>query len=331
VAQPSRVRRGTVAAYEMVESEPVLSVREGERFVLETEDALNGVLQAETDLPVPAVLGESRIRRSEFNPCVGPISVVGAEPGDTLAVTIDEIVVAAQGVTCIRPEFGPLAGLARYPDCQVPYTKILQHLPGPSGTTADGFGVFNDTIRWKLNPHIGAMGTAPERPVVHGADTVFGQSKFGGNVDCRDFRAGNTVYFPVEVPGACLYVGDVHASMADGEYYGTADESRAEVTLTCTVHKRDPIPWVRIDTPTSIIQLHSARPLEDAVEQAFLWLLDWLIEDYGFSARDAYMNLCINPGVRINVYQLLKVGRFDYTVGVEFPKDSLPPGFSTTA
>jgi acetamidase/formamidase len=310
----------------MREAPPLITVAEGEQFVLETEDAVNGVLQDESRLPIPSVLGEARLRRGEFNPCAGPVFVEGAQPGDVLAVTIHDIVVADQGVTAIRPEFGPLADSARYPEGGQHYTKIIRHLPGPSGTTSDGRGVYDDRLSWDLNPHIGTIGVAPERPVVAGSDTVFGQSRYGGNIDCRDMRKGNVVLLPVAVEGACLYAGDVHGCMADGELYGTADESRAEITLSCRVIRGASVPWVRIETPTSFVQLHSSRPLEHGVTQAFMWTMDWLVEEQGFSPRDAYINLCINPDVRVRVYQMLPSGRLNYTVGVEFPKASLVYG-----
>src|SRR5262249_33322534 len=161
-------------------------------------------------LPVPEVLGP-RSRRWEGNPCAGPIVVEGATAGDVLVVEIRDIVVDDQGTTCIFPGVGPLADSARYPDCHGPFTKIIRHLPGPSGPTSDGKGVFDERVTWDLNPHIGTIGTVPERPVSAGSDTVFGQGPHGGNLDCRDLRKGARVLLPVAVDGAFLYVGDVHA------------------------------------------------------------------------------------------------------------------------
>lgn len=317
-----RVARAQAYEYDMVEKEPKLVVEPGELFTVETEDALNGLIRSEDRLPVPEVLGP-RFRRFELNPCAGPIVVEGAKAGDVLVVSVHDIVVDEQGVTCIVPGVGPLADSAKYPDCRGPATKIIKHLPGPSGTTSDGQGVFDERITWDLNPHIGTIGTAPERPVAAGADTVFGQGPHGGNMDCRDICKGHKVKLPVAIDGAYLYVGDVHASMADSEFYGIADESRAEVTLSCELIPQKEIPWVRLETPEAIIQLNSFRPLDDAIKQAFLWLIDWLVEDYGFSPREAYMHMDVNPEVRINVYQMIMLRRINYTVGVSFPKKFL--------
>lgn len=318
-----RLSRVEADAFEMAVAEPKLRVQPGETFVVETEDAENGMIRKPEDLPVPELLGK-RWDRMESNPCAGPIYVEGTRAGDVLAVTIESIVVDDQGFTAFIPGIGPLADSAKYPECRGPFTRIVRHEPGPSGTTADGRGFLDADISWALLPHIGTIGTAPLRVSTAGADTVFGQGAHGGNIDCRDIRARHTVLLPVSHDGAYLYLGDVHGSQADGEYYAVADETRAEITLTCDVRPMQTIPGVRIETPDSIIQLHSARPLEDAVDQAFRWMIDWLVDDYGFAPRDAYMHMGINPDVRINVYQMTKLGRLNYTAGVSFPRTSLP-------
>lgn len=317
-----RIRREDSMEYDMVVKDPKLRVKPGEQFVVETEDALNGMIRREDQLPIPEVLGP-KLRRFELNPLGGPVYMEGARPGDLLVVAIHDIVVADQGVSCIVPGVGPLADSAKYPECRGPFTRIIRHLPGPSGTTSDGKGVFSEKLTWDLNPHIGTMGVVPDRPVAAGADSVFGQGRHGGNFDSRDVRKGSKVYLPVFHEGAYYYVGDVHASQADSEFYGIADESRGELTLSFDLIPGKDIPFPRVETPTALIQLNSYRPVEDALRQAFLWMIDWLVTDYGFSPRDAYMHMDLNPEVRIHVYQMIALGRINYTVGVEFPKKYL--------
>ena len=318
-----RIKREDAYEYEMVVKEPKLRVEPEERFVCETEDALNGMIRDENQLPTTEILGP-KFARFELNPLAGPIYVEGAKAGDHLAVTIHDIVVEDQGVSCIVPGVGPLADSAKYPECHGPFTKIIKHLPGPSGTTSDGKGVFSDKITWDLNPHMGTIGTAPLRPIAEGADSVFGQGQHGGNMDVRDIKKGNKVVLPVFHDGAYLYIGDMHGSQGDSEYYGIADESRGEVTISCEiVSGKKPIPAPRIETPNSIIQLHSFRPLDDAVMQAMLWLIDMMVDDYGVSPRDAYMHMNLNPDFRIHVYQMIKLRRINYTVGAEIPKKYL--------
>lgn len=308
--------------YDMVPDDPVLVVEPGEHFVLETEDLFNNIITSEDQPPTPETLGKS-FDNLEFNPCNGPIYVNGAKPGDTLVVNIHDIIPADQGITALLQLWGPWKDSASYPDCRGPLTKVIRHLPGPSGTTSDGVGVFNERISWDLKPFIGTIGTAPHRPVQGGSDTLLGQGAFGGNMDSRDVRKGNKIMLPVAHEGAQLYAGDVHASMADAEFAGLANEVRAELSLSCDVLSGKTIPWVRIETPDEIIQLHSFKPLDEAIRQAFFWLVDWMVEDYGYSARDAALQMGANPDVRIHVYQMVLVGRLNYTVGVSIPKKYL--------
>ncbi len=321
-ARPQRLVRDRGGEHDLVAREPKLIVAPGERFVVETEDALGGALRSDEDLPTEASFGDA-LAEERFNACAGPIWVEGARPGDVLVVEIHDIEVADQGATCVFEGDGPLGDSATYPDCRGPVTRIIRHLPGPSGTTSDGVGVFRDRVQWDLRPHIGTIALAPRRPLAAGADSNYGQGPQGGNLDVRDVCPGNAVLLPVAVEGACLYLGDVHGSMGDGELTGVADESAADLTLSCELIPGKRIPFMRIETPDAIVQVNSAKPLDDAIGDAFRWMIDWLVEDHGLSAQDAYLLLAIHPEVRVNVYQFVKLGRLNYTVGVSFPRSAL--------
>ena len=309
--------------YDIVVKEPKLAVSPGEVFSVDTEDALNGTIRREDQLPTTENLGLQHRLMVEANPCAGPIVVQGARAGDTLAVTIHDIVVDDQGVSCIFEGEGPLGDSFKYQDCRGPLTTIVKHIPGPSGTTSDGKGVLHGRVVWDLHPFIGTIGTVPVRPMSAGSDTVNGQGAWGGNLDCRDICKGHKVLLPVYHDGAYLYLGDVHATQGDGELYGSADEARARVTLSCEVIPGKRTPWIRLETPDALIQLYSFRPLEDALKQAWRLLIDWLVEDYGFTAREAYVQLELNPEVRTHVYQMVALRRINYTLGVSFPKSAL--------
>jgi acetamidase/formamidase len=302
----------------------LIRVRPGEKFIIETEDANNNRIRTKEDLPVPEILLESS--RNEFNPVGGPVYVEGAEKGDILIVTICDIIPDKQGNTGITPDLGPLRDSGRWPSCREPYTHIIEHLPGKSGTTSDGKALFNDKISWDLHPFIGTLGVAPIRPTWAGSDTVTGQGSWGGNYDCRDICKGTKVYLPVFHEGALFFAGDVHGSQADGEFAGWGNETRAELVLSCGIMKKKTIPFPRLETENSIIQLNVDKPLEKAVTQAFLWLIEWLVQEYAFDPREAYVLLTVDPLVRINVYQMVDMDKLRYTVGVQFPKSHLRGG-----
>lgn len=318
-----RLHRDTATAYEFVVTTPQLEVAPGEVFVVETEDAFGGAVSSETDLPTAQTFGE-RLARDEFNPCAGPILVRGARPGDALVVNIHDISVDVRGVTCVFPGAAPFGNALKYPECQGPFTTVISQVSAGQDRRRPDLAVLGKALSWTLEPHIGTIGVVPLRPVAAGADTSLGQGPWGGNLDSRDARAGSRVILPVAVKGGYLYVGDVHSSMADGEYTGAGVETRATLTLSCEVRQlRHPLPFVRIERPDALIQLNSSRPLEAAIDEAFRWMLDWLVEEHGLSPREAYTLLGVHPDVRINVYQMVRLSRMGYTVGVTFPRSVL--------
>src|SRR5215212_1078369 len=83
-------------------AEPVAHVQQGERVAVYTKDALGGELTSEDQKP-------SEFKGKYFNPQTGPLFIEGAEPGDTLAVTIEAIEPTRDwAVSCLVPFFGGL-------------------------------------------------------------------------------------------------------------------------------------------------------------------------------------------------------------------------------
>ena len=297
---------------------PLLRVQPGEPFEIETYDASSGYFKTADDLAMPSKRPGFDRTPAMVNPIGGPVFVEGAQRGDTVAVTIDEIVVDTYSWIAVGPRRGPLGDSAKYPELSGKYTtKIFRHTPGPSGTTRDGTLHFSDKISWPITPFVGTIGVAPDREVLTSAD---GQGEWGGNIDVRDVCPGNRILLPVHHEGALFYLGDVHASQGDTEFTGTAAETKATVRVRVEVIKGKKVPWMRIEKPDAIIALHAVRPLEVAVETATLSLIDWLVADYGFTATDAYCLVSTCPDFRINVYQMCKLAKLQYVAGAELPK-----------
>lgn len=298
--------------------EPLLRVRPGEPFEVETYDASTGYFKTPDDKAIPA-------RRPGFdrhpplvNPIGGPVFLEGAERGDLLAVTVEQIVVDDYSWTAVGPRRGPLGESTRWPELSGEYTtKIFRHTPGPSGTTRDGTLHFNERVSWPITPFIGTIGVAPDREVTTSND---GQGPWGGNLDIRDVAPGNRILLPVYHPGGLLYLGDVHASQGDTEFTGTAAETKATVRLRLELVKGKRIPWMRIEKPDAIVSVYADRPLESAVETATVNLMDWLITEYGYTPTDAYCLVTACPDFRINVYQMCKLGKLAFVAGAEIPK-----------
>jgi acetamidase/formamidase len=138
-------------------------------------------------------------------------------------------------------------------------------------------------------------------------------------MDAPEVCVGNRLYLPVAVEGAMLGLGDVHAVQGDGEICGTAVEIPSTVTLKVELIKNERLDWPRIESEDEVMTVCSARPLEDAVRLAFLELIKWLEEDYGFERYDAYMFLSLTAKVRIaQIVDPL------FTVVAKLPRKMLP-------
>jgi amidase len=302
--------------------EPLLRVRPGESFEIETWDASTGYFKTPADKAIPGLRPGFDRSPPHANPLGGPVYLEGAQRGDTLVVTIEDILVSDYSWIAIGPRRGPLGESTRWPELSGDYTtKIFRHTPGPSGTMRDGTVHFSEHLSWPITPFIGTLGVAPDREVTTSLD---GQGEWGGNLDIRDVCPGNRILLPVFHAGALFYLGDVHASQGDTEFTGTAAETQATVRVRLDLIKGKRIPWMRIDKPGSIVSVYAFRPLEVAVETATINLLDWLVCDFGFTPTDAYCLISTNPDFRINVYQMCKLGKLSFVAGAELPKKYLP-------
>jgi amidase len=256
--------------------EPIASVDPGETVAVYTEDAFEGRITGENDLP-------SKVLGSYLNPQTGPIYVNGAEPGDTLAVTIDTIEPTRDwAVSAFVPYFGGLTATGA--------TRML-HDPLPERLyfyeLRDGVFRHGDRLAVPWRPFLGTIGTAPELEAV----SALTPHSHGGNMDCRDTCPGNTVYLPVRVPGALFFTGDAHGNQGDGELCGVAMEISARSVFTFQLIKGQAISWPRIESPAKLMVVGSARPMEDAARIAYAELVEWLAADHGYERLDAYQLL----------------------------------------
>jgi len=300
------------------EDEALLRVKCGESFEIETYDASTGYFQSEKNKAIPALRPGFDRTPPQANPIGGPVWLEGANRGDTLVITIEDIVVGDYSWIAIGPKRGPLGESSRWPELSSDYTtKIFHHTAGPSGTLRDGALHFNERISWPITPFVGTLGVAPDREV---ATSIDGQGEWGGNLDIRDVTVGNRILLPIFHPGALFYLGDVHASQGDTEFTGTAAETNAIVRVRLDLIKSKRTGWMRIEKPQSIVSIHANRPLEVAVETATFNLMDWLITDYAFTPTDAYCLVSTCPDFRINVYQMCKIGKLSFVAGAEIPK-----------
>jgi hypothetical protein len=193
----------------------------------------------------------------QFSAAIKPVLTIA--PGDTVhTTTVDAGGKDEKGVTRVlggNPETGPF-----YVETALPGDTLAVHLTrlrlnrdwAESDDFLVGRAVDSDlaakmkdlgkTVRWRLDTEHGVA--TPEKPAEHlkqysvplrpmlgcvavapnaaqAAPGTGDSGRYGGNMDFNENAEGATIYLPVSVPGALLYVGDGHALQGDGSSTAT--------------------------------------------------------------------------------------------------------------
>jgi acetamidase/formamidase len=207
----------------------------------------------------------------------GPIAVRGAELGDTLEVKIKALELTVDwGWNIIRPLRGTLPeDFPRLRRTVIPLDRTKMTATLPWGPVIP------------LRPFFGIMATAP-RPE-YGLCSSVEPREFGGNIDCKEFVPGTSLFLPVFVPGANFSTGDGHAVQGDGEVCLTALETCLRGTLEFQLHKTLRLAFPRAITPTHYITMGFDPDLDDAARQALRDMIAWLVELKHWTPEEAYV------------------------------------------
>lgn len=230
---------------------------------------------------------ENGITRALFgNPQVGPFFVAGAEPGDTLAITLSSLklnrdyadsldgIVGRLKTPRIATETATLGKPVRW---ELDRVRGMARPQGAEGAMKN--------FEIPVKPMLGGLAVAPGfgYPPFSTGDT----SDFGGNMDFNAVVQGNTVYLQVQQPGALLYLGDGHALQGDGETSQWALETSLDVVFKVELIKRHTIVTPRVESPTQIMTLGQAGSSDDALRLATSGMLQWLRQSYGLDMAQA--------------------------------------------
>ncbi|MCK1977326.1 acetamidase/formamidase family protein [Jeotgalicoccus huakuii] len=265
----------------------VMSVDLGERFVVETHDCYGGQVQDEHT-------SRWDIDRSIINLATGPIYINGLKAGDVVKLDIDNIELGSSGIMMTDTGLGVLGDTI-----QKDSTKILP--------VEDGFVKFSERLCLPVKPMIGVIGLATKEDKIHTASP----GCHGGNMDTTDITTGNSLYLPVFQDGGLLAMGDLHATMGDGELDGTGVEIDGEVTLTASKVEGLSILNPIVESPDAFFFIASAKTLDEAIKIASQNTVDHLTlvlkEDYEMAYRllsaccDIRISQVVNPLVTVRV------------------------------
>jgi len=258
----------------------------------------------------------------QFSPLNKPVLTVA--PGDTIhTTTVDAGGVDEKGVTRVlggNPETGPF-----YVEAAVPGDTLVVHLNrvrlNRDWESSDDFIVGRaldsnlavklkdggKQIRWHLDrdrgvampekpdehlkhytvplrPMLGCIATAP--PPAQAPPGTGDSGGYGGNMDFNEIVEGTTLYLPVRVPGALLYLGDGHAAQGDGELNGNALETSMEVEFTVDLMPGKRLAGPRVESATHAMSVGLGGSLEDAMREATSNMAQWLEQDYKLNASE---------------------------------------------
>ena len=249
--------------------EPVLEVDPGATVRFVTNDCFSGQIRSEEDLV-------TEIDFERVNSATGPVAVSGAEPGDSLVVEILDVQPIEWGVATLIPGYGQLIDRV-----QAPLTRLFR--------VEDGWIEMNERVRFPARSMVGVVGVAT------GGDSLPNglAGQHGGNLDDHLHGPGARIYFPVRQPGAMFAVGDMHASMGDGEICFTGVEIAGEVTMRFDLLKGKQARWPVTELEDRWVPHATADNFQDALELVSEEAAQLLVDEWGFSLEDAFIFLSV--------------------------------------
>ncbi|GHT79028.1 acetamidase [Spirochaetia bacterium] len=278
-------------------NQPKLRVEPGESFRLETIRADNMFLNHSN----PVFKDHKEVMQVQANPVTGPVYVENAEPGDLLAVTIEDIRLGDsgnEGYYTYVPGQGVFANRFA-PEAFPPDTRFCD-VSGKTLTLKLG----NKKIETAVEPFIGTICVAMKDKVTLSFEA---NREMVGNIDCSSVKKGCTMVMPVNVPGALLSLGDLHAKQGDGELLGCAVESDGVVTLQAALIKKQDkgyFNWPHIDDDRYIGSVCTApNNIEEAIRGATYDIIKRVEADGNIPFMDAYM--LAGQCLRIRICQMI--------------------------
>ena len=219
------------------------------------------------------------------NPETGPFYIESAVPGDTLVIHFAKVRLNRDWASSDDYVVGRAVDSDLAVKLKDNGKNVRWHLDAQRGVaTPEKPGEHMANYSVPVKPMLGCVAVAAPLPA---APPGTGDSgRYGGNMDFNEIIEGATVYLPVRVTGALLYVGDGHAAQGDGELNGNALETSMEVEFKVDVISAKRIPGPRVESATHIMAVGLAGSLDDAMKDATSNMADWLMKDYSLTPSE---------------------------------------------
>jgi len=220
---------------------------------------------------------------------LGPVEVVGAQPGDVIEVSITALRTIGWGWNSFPLGVGALPN-----DFAEPYLHYFTF--DDARTVAE----FTHGIKLPMAPFLGVVATEPAGDEMVSAIV---SGSYGGNLVLRDLGVGSHLFLPVAKPGARVWVGDVHALQGDGVVDQTAIETAAEdLDIRYDLHKQVALPGPLGETDTAWIVIGFADSLDEALVTCLREVIHWLAAAAQISEPEAYALASMAVSFRVTQY-----------------------------
>ena len=147
-----------------------------------------------------------------------------------------------------------------------------------------------DQVIWSFGPDL-----EPVLEVEPGGEELSNglAGRHGGNLDDHFHGKGATIYFPARQPGGMFAVGDMHASMGDGEICFTGVEIAGEVDVCFELLKEKQATWPVTELADRWLAHATAYDYADALKLVSEEAARLLVDEHGFPMEDAFIFLSV--------------------------------------
>lgn len=219
------------------------------------------------------------------NPQTGPFYVEGAVPGDTLSITLKRLRLnrtsALSDSSIAPPALTPFYFREEKLDPNVSGNWKLDLDRNEAELAAPTEKL--KSYRVSLHPMLGCIAVAPNGKQSFRTSWL---GSWGGNMDYNRLQEGTTVFLPVFVEGALLFVGDAHAMQGDGEINGDALETSMNVEFTVKVIPGQTIAGPRAENDQYLMAMGISGSVQSAMQIATSELAQWIQSEYKLNANE---------------------------------------------